>query len=90
MRILYIILFLSNNFNAFLKLQLQYVFQGLSSVSYNNYVLCASGNFSTVRSDQLKAIIREYFLNDYPKDLKLEIEVCLNLDKLNIKVLMTF
>ncbi|XP_013112957.2 uncharacterized protein LOC106091083 [Stomoxys calcitrans] len=55
-------------------IQLQYVFQGLSSVAYNSHVPCCSENFSHDRSDQLKAIIRDYFRNDYPKDLKLEIE----------------
>ncbi|XP_061391046.1 uncharacterized protein LOC133326411 [Musca vetustissima] len=55
-------------------IQLQYVFQGLSSVAYNSHVPCCSENFSHDRSDQLKAIIRDYFRNDYPKDLKLEVE----------------
>lgn len=54
---------------------MQYVFQGLSSVAYNSHVPCCSETFSHDRSDQLKAIIRDYFRNDYPKDLKLEIEV---------------
>ncbi|XP_073843729.1 recQ4 helicase [Musca autumnalis] len=55
-------------------IQLQYVFQGLSSVAYNTHVPCCSENFSHARSDQLKGIIRDYFRNDYPKDLKLEVE----------------
>ncbi|KAM7357358.1 recQ4 helicase [Cochliomyia hominivorax] len=53
-------------------IQLQYVFQGLSSVAYNTYGPCCNETFSHDRSDQLKAIIRDYFRNDYPKNLKLE------------------
>ncbi|TMW52820.1 hypothetical protein DOY81_002087 [Sarcophaga bullata] len=55
-------------------IQLQYVFQGLSSVAYNTYGPCCTGSLSHDRSDQLKGIIRDYFRNDYPKDLKLEID----------------
>lgn len=53
-------------------IQLQYVFQGLSLVAYNNYVPCMSANYAPDRSNQLKGIIRDYFQNDYPKELKLE------------------
>ncbi|XP_023294445.2 ATP-dependent DNA helicase Q4 [Lucilia cuprina] len=55
-------------------IQLQYVFQGLSSVAYNSYGPCCNETFSHDRSDQLKGIIRDYFRNDYPKNLKLEID----------------
>ncbi|XP_053953021.1 ATP-dependent DNA helicase Q4 [Anastrepha ludens] len=53
-------------------IQLQYVFQGLSSVAYNTYVPCTNANYAPDRSNQLKGIIRDYFQNDYPKELKLE------------------
>ncbi|XP_036336094.1 ATP-dependent DNA helicase Q4-like [Rhagoletis pomonella] len=53
-------------------IQLQYVFQGLSSVAYNTYIPCTSANYAPDRSNQLKGIIRDYFENDYPKELKLE------------------
>lgn len=53
------------------------MFQGLSSVAYNSYGPCCSETFSQDRSNQLKGIIRDYFRNDYPKDIKLEIDVCL-------------
>ncbi|XP_050336964.1 ATP-dependent DNA helicase Q4 [Bactrocera neohumeralis] len=53
-------------------IQLQYVFQGLSLVAYNNYVPCMSANYAPDRSNQLKGIIRDYFQNDYPKEMKLE------------------
>ncbi|XP_017479708.1 PREDICTED: ATP-dependent DNA helicase Q4-like [Rhagoletis zephyria] len=53
-------------------IQLQYVFQGLSSVAYNTYIPCTSTNYAPDRSNQLKGIIRDYFENDYPKELKLE------------------
>uniref|UniRef100_A0A0A1WHM7 ATP-dependent DNA helicase Q4 n=1 Tax=Zeugodacus cucurbitae TaxID=28588 RepID=A0A0A1WHM7_ZEUCU len=53
-------------------IQLQYVFQGLSLVAYNNYVPCMSANYAPDRSNQLKGIIRDYFQNDYPKELKLD------------------
>lgn len=56
-------------------IQLQYVFQGLSLVAYNNYVPCMSANYAPDRSNQLKGIIRDYFQNDYPKELKLESDV---------------
>lgn len=57
---------------------MQYVFQGLSSVAYNTYGPCCSDTLSHDRSDQLKGIIRDYFRNDYPKDIKLEIDVNIN------------
>uniref|UniRef100_W8BWT9 ATP-dependent DNA helicase Q4 n=1 Tax=Ceratitis capitata TaxID=7213 RepID=W8BWT9_CERCA len=53
-------------------IQLQYVFQGLSSVAFNIYTPCTSKNYTPDRSNQLKGIIRDYFQNDYPKELKLE------------------
>uniref|UniRef100_A0A1A9X0I5 ATP-dependent DNA helicase Q4 n=1 Tax=Glossina brevipalpis TaxID=37001 RepID=A0A1A9X0I5_9MUSC len=55
-------------------IQLQYVCQGLSSVAYQTFKPCSIENFSDDRCEQLKGIIRNYFKNDYPKDLKLEIE----------------
>ncbi|XP_037890041.1 uncharacterized protein LOC119637796 [Glossina fuscipes] len=55
-------------------MQLQYVCQGLSSVAYDTFKSCSIEQFSADRCHQLKAIIRNYFKNDYPKDLKLEIE----------------
>ncbi|XP_055843792.1 ATP-dependent DNA helicase Q4 [Episyrphus balteatus] len=55
-------------------IQLQYVFQGLSSVSYKSYIPCTTEDFPQANSDKLKLIVREYFQNDYPKDLVLDIE----------------
>uniref|UniRef100_A0A1A9UKS1 ATP-dependent DNA helicase Q4 n=1 Tax=Glossina austeni TaxID=7395 RepID=A0A1A9UKS1_GLOAU len=55
-------------------IQLQYVCQGLSSVAYETFKSCFIEQFSGDRCHQLRAIIRNYFKNDYPKDLKLEIE----------------
>ncbi|XP_055914736.1 uncharacterized protein LOC129947970 isoform X2 [Eupeodes corollae] len=55
-------------------IQLQYVFQGLSSVSYKSYIPCTTENFPEENSEKLKVIIRDYFQNDYPKDLVLDVE----------------
>ncbi|XP_060653687.1 ATP-dependent DNA helicase Q4 [Drosophila nasuta] len=55
-------------------IQLQYVAHGLSAVAYNMCVHCCSADFPQDRSTQLKGIVRNYFRNDYPQDLELEIE----------------
>ncbi|XP_032591612.1 ATP-dependent DNA helicase Q4 [Drosophila grimshawi] len=55
-------------------IQLQYVAHGLSAVAYNTCASCCSVDFPQDRCSQLKAIIRNYFRNDYPQDLELEIE----------------
>ncbi|KAL7732301.1 hypothetical protein ACLKA6_018527 [Drosophila palustris] len=55
-------------------IQLQYVAHGLSAVAYNSCVPCCSVDFPQDRCTQLKGIVRNYFRNDYPKDLQLEIE----------------
>ncbi|XP_030386390.1 ATP-dependent DNA helicase Q4 [Scaptodrosophila lebanonensis] len=55
-------------------IQLQYVAHGLSAVAYTTCTHCCSADFPQDRCTQLKAIIRNYFRNDYPQDLELEIE----------------
>ncbi|KAH8305279.1 hypothetical protein KR018_010320 [Drosophila ironensis] len=55
-------------------IQLQYVASGLAAVAYSACGQCCSANFPLDRCEQLKAIVRNYFLNDYPQDLQLEVE----------------
>ncbi|KRF98990.1 uncharacterized protein Dwil_GK27201 [Drosophila willistoni] len=55
-------------------IQLQYVAHGLAAVAYNTCAHCCNADFPQDRGNQLKAIIRNYFQNDYPQDLELEIE----------------
>ncbi|XP_034481015.1 ATP-dependent DNA helicase Q4-like [Drosophila innubila] len=55
-------------------IQLQYVAHGLSAVAYNMCAHCCSVDFPQDRCTQLKGIVRNYFRNDYPQDLQLEIE----------------
>lgn len=56
-------------------IQLQYVAHGLSAVAYNSCAPCCSRDFPQDRCAQLKGIVRNYFRNDYPQDLELEITV---------------
>lgn len=56
-------------------IQLQYVAHGLSAVAYSSCGQCCSVDFPQDRCAQLKGIVRNYFRNDYPQDLELEIEV---------------
>ncbi|KAH8266125.1 hypothetical protein KR038_004713 [Drosophila bunnanda] len=55
-------------------IQLQYVAHGLAAVAYNSCSQCCIADFPRDRGEQLKAIVRNYFLNDYPQDLELEVE----------------
>ncbi|KAH8361559.1 hypothetical protein KR084_008335 [Drosophila pseudotakahashii] len=55
-------------------IQLQYVAHGLAAVSYSSCGQCCNADFPQDRGEQLKAIVRNYFANDYPQDLELEIE----------------
>ncbi|KAH8242128.1 hypothetical protein KR026_005234 [Drosophila bipectinata] len=55
-------------------IQLQYVAHGLAAVAYSSASQCCSADFPQDRCEQLKAIVRNYFLNDYPQDLELEVE----------------
>ncbi|KAH8235064.1 hypothetical protein KR032_008305 [Drosophila birchii] len=55
-------------------IQLQYVAHGLAAVAYSSCNQCCNADFPLDRGEQLKAIVRNYFLNDYPQDLELEIE----------------
>ncbi|KAH8406877.1 hypothetical protein KR222_009634 [Zaprionus bogoriensis] len=55
-------------------IQLQYVAHGLSAVAYTSCAPCCSKDFPQDRCTQLKGIVRNYFRNDYPQDLQLEIE----------------
>ncbi|XP_033149583.1 ATP-dependent DNA helicase Q4 [Drosophila busckii] len=55
-------------------IQLQYVAHGLSAVAYSTSAQCCSADFPQDRGNQLKGIVRNYFRNDYPQDLELEIE----------------
>ncbi|XP_017018378.1 ATP-dependent DNA helicase Q4 [Drosophila kikkawai] len=55
-------------------IQLQYVAHGLAAVAYSSCSQCCSADFPQDRGEQLKAIVRNYFLNDYPQDLELEVE----------------
>ncbi|KRG07670.1 ATP-dependent DNA helicase Q4 [Drosophila mojavensis] len=55
-------------------IQLQYVAHGLSAVAYSSCGQCCSVDFPQDRCAQLKGIVRNYFRNDYPQDLELEIE----------------
>ncbi|KRF84008.1 ATP-dependent DNA helicase Q4 [Drosophila virilis] len=55
-------------------IQLQYVAHGLSAVAYSSCAQCCSVDFPQDRCIQLKGIVRNYFRNDYPQDLELEIE----------------
>jgi len=56
-------------------IQLQYVAHGLAAVAYSSCGQCCNADFPQDRGEQLKAIVRNYFANDYPQDLELEIEV---------------
>jgi len=56
-------------------IQLQYVAHGLAAVSYSSCSQCCNADFPKDRGEQLKAIVRNYFANDYPQDLELEVEV---------------
>lgn len=60
-------------------IQLQYVAHGLAAVAYSSAGQCCSADFPQDRCEQLKAIVRNYFLNDYPQDLELEVEVMTSL-----------
>ncbi|XP_043646676.1 ATP-dependent DNA helicase Q4 [Drosophila teissieri] len=55
-------------------IQLQYVAHGLAAVAYSSCGQCCNADFPQDRGEQLKAIVRNYFANDYPQDLELEIE----------------
>ncbi|XP_016969067.2 ATP-dependent DNA helicase Q4 [Drosophila rhopaloa] len=55
-------------------IQLQYVAHGLAAVAYSSCGQCCNADFPQDRGEQLKAIVRNYFANDYPQDLELEVE----------------
>ncbi|XP_017129603.1 ATP-dependent DNA helicase Q4 [Drosophila elegans] len=55
-------------------IQLQYVAHGLAAVAYSSCSQCCNADFPQDRGEQLKAIVRNYFANDYPQDLELEVE----------------
>ncbi|XP_017074199.1 uncharacterized protein LOC108109904 [Drosophila eugracilis] len=55
-------------------IQLQYVAHGLAAVAYSSCGQCCNADFPQDRCEQLKAIVRNYFANDYPQDLELEVE----------------
>lgn len=52
------------------SLQLQHVFEGLSSVAYNSYAQCAQSGWSGEPSERLKNIIRDYFKQDIALSVK--------------------
>jgi ATP-dependent DNA helicase Q4 len=53
-------------------LQLQCVSDALQSVAFTTYVPCSTASIPTGPSDKLKAIIRDYFQNDYPTQIELK------------------
>jgi ATP-dependent DNA helicase Q4 len=73
-------------------LQLQCVSEALTSVAFPTFFPCSIDNVPTGPSDKLKAIIREYFQNDYPTQIELKEDVSWEdlLKNLNFKLFLLY